>query len=142
MKIEKSKSGYLDKLDLFLKAFLALENGIVEYNTNPDSEVMKAGIIKMYEFTWELSWKTLKEYLEDENIDFLPSPRQTIKESFQLDLIDDDISWINILDDRNIMNHTYDQMRADEQVPKIINEYFEQFKKLKVKLLEIKAKYE
>ena len=86
MKIEKSKSGYLDKLDLFLKAFLALENGIVEYNTNPDSEVMKAGIIKMYEFTWELSWKTLKEYLEDENIDFLPSPRQTIKESFQLDL--------------------------------------------------------
>ena len=38
--------------------------------------------------------------------------------------------------------YSYDQMRADELVPKIINEYFEQFKKLKIKLLEIKAKYE
>jgi nucleotidyltransferase substrate binding protein (TIGR01987 family) len=45
---------------------------------------MKAGIIKMYEFTWELSWKTLKEYIQDQNIEFLPSPRQTIKEAYQL----------------------------------------------------------
>lgn len=142
MKIEKTKNGYLDKLELFLKAYTALEKGIVEYNNNPNSEVMKAGIIKMYEFTWELSWKTLKEFIEDQNIEFLPSPRQTIKEAYQLNLLENDETWMSILDDRNVMNHTYDQMKADVLVPKIINEYFDSFKVLKEKLTELATDYE
>jgi nucleotidyltransferase substrate binding protein (TIGR01987 family) len=142
MKSGVKQNGFLEKYELFTKAYDALEKGIVEYNQNPNSEVMKAGIIKMYEFTWELSWKTLKEYIEEQNIEFLPSPRQTIKEAYQLTILNDEDTWMNILDDRNIMNHTYDQMKANELVPRIINEYFVAFRNLKMTFKKLSLNYE
>jgi nucleotidyltransferase substrate binding protein (TIGR01987 family) len=142
MKSEENLKGFKGKYENFLKALATLEKGVVEYNDNPDSEVMKAGIVKMYEYTWALSWKTIKAYLEDQNIEFMPSPRQTIKEAYQLNILEDEETWISILDDRNIMNHTYDQMKANELVKKIITYYIDAFKHLKITMDKIALTYE
>jgi nucleotidyltransferase substrate binding protein (TIGR01987 family) len=59
---------------------------------------MKAGVIKMYGYTWELGWKSLKTYLEDQNVEFSPSPRETIKQAYQMNILEDEDIWTSILD--------------------------------------------
>ncbi|MGL4759576.1 MAG: HI0074 family nucleotidyltransferase substrate-binding subunit [Patescibacteria group bacterium] len=139
---QKKQSGFIHKYALYQTALKSFSQGIEDYKTNTSSEIMKAGLIKMYEFTWELAWKTIKEYLEDENIEFMPTPRQVIKEAYQLHLLDEADDWTKLLDDRNLMNHTYDQMRADVLLLKIVNEYHKLFQNLDVKLTQIASEYE
>jgi nucleotidyltransferase substrate binding protein (TIGR01987 family) len=142
MNSEKKIKGFLEKYNNYIKAFANLENGMKDYNLDQDSEIMKAGLIKLYEICWELGWKSLKEYMEDEAIQFMPTPRQTIKQAYQLSLIEDEDNWMSILDDRNEMNHTYNQMKSDELLIKILNNYFFAFKELKLSLDKLSLKYE
>jgi len=64
------------------------------------SEIEEAGIVQAYEFTFELAWKTLKDYLEFNNI-AVKFPRDVIKESFRYELIDNGEIWLDMLDKRN-----------------------------------------
>ncbi len=142
MKSQEKLKGFMQKYDNYTKAFNSLERGIIDYNLDKDSEIMKAGIIKLYEITWELGWKALKEYLEDQAIQFMPTPRETIKQAYQLSLIENEDNWMSILDDRNEMNHTYNQMKADDLIANILTKYFFAFKELKNTLYQLSLKYE
>src|SRR5690554_1958308 len=71
------------------------------------------GLIQCFEYTFELAWKTMKDYLEQEGFT-VKSPRSTIKTAFQIQLISDGHTWINALEKRNLMAHTYDENRAEE----------------------------
>ena len=93
------------------------------------SEIEEAGIIQAYEFTFELAWKTLKDYLEFNNVE-VKFPRDTIKESFRYELIDSGDIWMDMLDKRNLMSHTYDEAGAQLAVDLIKNAYFPQILKL------------
>ena len=68
----------------------------------------RAGLIQMFEITFELAWKTLNDRLRDDGISVVATPRQVIREAFRAGLIDDGQSWINMLEDRNKMSHRYD----------------------------------
>jgi nucleotidyltransferase substrate binding protein (TIGR01987 family) len=68
-------------------------------------------VIKAYEFSFELGWKTLKDLLAYEGID-APLPRQVIREAFAAGLLPDGQVWIDMLEQRNLMAHTYDLKRA------------------------------
>jgi nucleotidyltransferase substrate binding protein (TIGR01987 family) len=72
--------------------------------SNP-SQVERAGIIQFYEMAFELSWKTLKDYLGAEGYE-ISSPRQTIKQGFQSNILSDGHTWIQALEDRNLTTHT------------------------------------
>jgi nucleotidyltransferase substrate binding protein (TIGR01987 family) len=71
------------------------------------ADVHRAGIIKMFEFTFELAWKTLKDYLYAEGV-VAKSPRQTIQEAFQMGIVDNGHHWMEALEARSRMAHTYD----------------------------------
>ena len=81
-----------------------------------------SGVIKAFEFAFELSWKTLKDYLQGEGLS-VNSPRETLKEAFQLGLIEDGHLWIEMLDKRNEMSHTYDEPAAAAAVAVIKSKY-------------------
>lgn len=102
------------------KAYRQLENNLKITSPN-DAE--KQGIIKSFEFTFELSWKTLKDYLNAEGI-VANSPREVIKQSFHIELIKDGDAWIDMLDQRNLMAHTYDEARAEKALKLISQNYF------------------
>ena len=72
----------------------------------------RAGIIHFFEMTFELAWKMLKDYLEDQGFVGLNSPRTVLKQAFESELISDGHSWLQILRDRNLMSHTYDETTA------------------------------
>ncbi len=69
--------------------------------------------IQRFEFTFELCWKTLKRLLEakGEKVTFA---KEALKKAYQAEWIDDEAVWIQMLDDRNLTSHTYNQDLADE----------------------------
>lgn len=66
------------------------------------------GLIQRFEYTWELSWKTLKDYLESQGIQ-TTYPRKVIKEAFHAGLILDGDLWMEMLENRNMISHLYDE---------------------------------
>jgi len=75
------------------------------------SVLERAGIIQFYEMAFELAWKTLKDYLQEQGFE-VSSPRQAIKQGFQSGVIEDGHRWIKALEDRNLTVHTYDEEKA------------------------------
>ncbi len=94
------------------------------------------GLIQCFEYTFELAWKTMKDYLNNEGFD-VKSPRATIQTAFQTQLITDGHAWIDALEKRNLMAHTYDENKTLESEKLIRNKYFFIMKELNTKLGEL-----
>jgi len=71
----------------------------------------------------------MKDYLESEGY-IVKSPKQAIKQAFQIDLITDGELWISALDDRDLTSHTYDKNTTNAIIEKINNKYFNIIEKL------------
>lgn len=96
-----------------------------------ESDLMIDGVLHRYEFTFELAWKTLKDYLEYLGITMnTGSPREVIKESFAHNLIQDGETWIKMMLARNSLSHLYDEETSRQVYKEIKNEYINQIEKL------------
>ncbi len=116
-------------------------NRLKEALNEEESELMVDAVLHRYEFTFELAWKTLKDYLEYLGVTMnTGSPREVIKESFAHELISDGEVWIKMMLARNSLSHLYDEETFREVYEEIKNEYIYQIEKL-VETLE-KAKKE
>ena len=116
-------------------------NRLKEALNEEESELMIDAVLHRYEFTFELAWKTLKDYLEYLGVAInTGSPREVIKESFAHELISDGEVWIKMMLARNSLSHLYDEETSREVYEEIKNEYIYQIEKL-VETLE-KAKKE
>lgn len=60
----------------------------------------------MFEIAFELSWKTLKDFLESEGFD-TPTPRKTLQQAFQSGFIKQGHEWNDALNKRNLLTHTF-----------------------------------
>ncbi|HBG00526.1 MAG TPA: nucleotidyltransferase, partial [Firmicutes bacterium] len=69
-------------------------------NRGDGSELERAGVIQFFEVSFELAWKLLKDYLESQQL-YVKTPREAIKQAFQIGLIEDGHVWIDALTDRN-----------------------------------------
>jgi nucleotidyltransferase substrate binding protein (TIGR01987 family) len=111
----------------FEKAFLLLSDAVDKIEKL--DTLSKEGLIQRFEYTLELSWKTLKDYLESKEV-IAKFPKDVIKQSFQADLIDNGEIWMNMLEKRNLLTHTYDEKIFITAINAINNLYFDQIKKL------------
>ncbi len=87
------------------------------------NELERAGLTQSFEFTFELSWKTLKDYLSESGY-VLRSPRDTIKQGFQNEMITEGHIWMEMLEERNRLTHTYNEEQALDAVKTIRERYF------------------
>ena len=123
------------------KDLINATNRLKEALNEEESDLIIDGVLHRYEFTFELAWKTLKDYLEYLGVTInTGSPREVIKESFAHDLISDGETWIKMMLARNSLSHLYDEETFREVYEEIKNEYIYQIEKL-VETLE-KAKKE
>jgi len=104
----------------FERAFLFLKKAVERTELD---ELQAAGLIQSFEFTFELAWKTLKDYLENMGVP-LRFPREVIKHAFQTDLIVNGKLWLDMLEHRNELTHTYDEIQTKNAVAKIRDLYF------------------
>ena len=97
---------------LLEKANITLESIFVQSRVLNDLE--KDWVIQRFEDNIELAWKTLKKILEYEKVEFTASPREVIKESYKLWLIDSIELWEEFLDIRNQMSHIYSEYYSED----------------------------
>ncbi len=97
--------------------------------TAPDI-VQKAGSIQFFEMCSELSWNLLKDYLKEQGFLDVQSPRSAIKKAFELGLIQNGHTWLELLADRNKTSHIYDEEQASEIAELVREKYFPEFKAL------------
>jgi nucleotidyltransferase substrate binding protein (TIGR01987 family) len=96
---------------------------------NPDI-IQKAGIIQFFEMSFELAWNTIKDFLEDQGFVDVKSPRNALKKAFETGMIADGHSWMELLVDRNLTAHTYDEEKATEVEKLIHYKYYPLLKQL------------
>ena len=118
------------RFENFNKVYMLLE----KYSSKKDlSELEQAGIIQFFEMTFELAWKVLKDYLESDGY-LVKSPRETIKQAFQNEIINDGHIWMDALSVRNLTTHTYDSNLVKKLIDEIVNIYFPELKQMHDKL--------
>lgn len=115
------------------KAFNQLERFIARKKLN---EMEEQGLIKAFEYTYELSWKTLQDLLKEKGYTDIVGPRPVIEQSFQDGYITDGKGWLRMHQSRNLTSHTYDEETAIEIIEEIRNRYFDLFKKFIIRLYE------
>jgi nucleotidyltransferase substrate binding protein (TIGR01987 family) len=121
----------------FNKAFSQLERFMQEKSLN---EMEEQGLIKAFEYTYELSWKTLQDLLKEKGYTDVVGPKPVIEQSFQDGYIVDGRGWMRMHVSRNLTSHTYDEETAEEIVRSIRSEYFLLLKSLQERLQEEKSK--
>jgi nucleotidyltransferase substrate binding protein (TIGR01987 family) len=95
---------------------------LVEAASEPPSDIMRDAVIKRFEFSFELTWKTLALFLQHQGLD-AASPRQTIRLGLAHGIIespDEADEWFSMLEDRNLSTHTYDEALAEEVFSRIV----------------------
>src|ERR1700744_4258343 len=98
------------------------------------NEMEEQGMIKAFEYTYELAWNTIKDFYENQGETGLQGSRDAIQLAYKRGLIKDGDTWMNMLKDRNRTSHTYNEQTAEEIVDHIIIDYFGCFAALKATL--------
>ena len=110
----------------FEKAISLLQDAV---SKNELSVLEQAGVIQTYEVTFELAWKTLKDFLESKEV-MAQFPRDVIKEAFKNKIIKAGEIWLDMLEKRNLMSHTYDETNAAMALELIVNSYYDELNDL------------
>lgn len=103
------------------------------------SELEEQGLIRAFEYTYELAWNTLRDFLEFSGQTDIYGSRDAIRKAYELGLIEDGESWMDMLKSRNITSHTYNEDVAEEICQAVFEVYFLLFVRLKTKLESLRS---
>jgi nucleotidyltransferase substrate binding protein (TIGR01987 family) len=124
------------KYENFCKALSKLEVGLKL--EEPYTIVEQTGIVGLFEICFEQSWKVMKALLEEHGRteDRIGSPKAIIKIAYQCGMVSNCEGWLNLLEARNILAHTYSDEQALNVIENLKLEYVELFRELKSELEE------
>ncbi|MGE0739452.1 HI0074 family nucleotidyltransferase substrate-binding subunit [Sulfurimonas sp.] len=124
-----------DGLHNFASALEKYESAVKryeEFKSEGFGDVYLDLIVKRFEFTYEMSWKALKRYLEFLGFE-VKNPRQTFKEGYAQQILDDENIWLDMIEQRNLSSHIYDEIEISEILDKK-ESYLKAFLDLKINL--------
>ena len=119
------------RFDNFGRAFILLREGIETIEERGLSQLEQEGLIQRFEYTWELAWKTLKDYLDFQGVVLeTTTPRSVIRAAFAAKIITRGSDWMAALDARNKISHTYNFKVFEEVIVDIQKRYLGLFDEL------------
>ena len=125
------------RFENFERAYGVLFRLLEQYQKNKTDETVQMALVQAFEFTYELSWNTMRNYLETEGFQDIKTPRQTIRTAFQAGLIQEAQAWLNVIEKINLASHTYNQAVLEETVFYITTEFFPLAEKLYLHLKKL-----
>ena len=112
---------------------LQLYQRVAEIEEPSEAETM--GLVQAFEITFELAWKTIKDYAEMQGLT-PKSPRESIKQGFQMGILDEGRLWLEALENRNQTVHLYDETKLTQLVPQMRGQYLSMMWQLHHRLTE------
>jgi nucleotidyltransferase substrate binding protein (TIGR01987 family) len=116
----------------FRKAFAQLSAAADLAKQRKLSELEQQGLIQAFEFTHELAWNTLKDFLESRGAINLYGSKDATRDAFARGLIGNGDEWMAMIQGRNRSSHTYNQKTADELSAAILTSFVPEFAKFSV----------
>jgi nucleotidyltransferase substrate binding protein (TIGR01987 family) len=117
----------------FERALSQLKQGIENYPEDVEA-IIKEGVIQRFEFTHELAWKVLKDYLDYEGLQNVTGSRSASRLAFNIGLIDDGQVWMDMIESRNKTMDTYQESILEQEYAKVRRVYYPSFVALQNKM--------
>ncbi|OEU72404.1 MAG: nucleotidyltransferase [Desulfuromonadales bacterium C00003107] len=115
------------RFDNFLRALQTLTEAIEINRQRPLSRLEQQGLIQGFEFTHELAWNVLKDYLEEQGYVGLIGSKNATRTAFKNALISDGDAWMDMIRARNLSSHTYNIEVAEEIAADILTRFYPAF---------------
>ena len=112
------------RFENYKKAFRTLEKAYTLAQSRELTDLEKQGMIQGFEFTFELAWNVMKDYLEEQGINGIIGSKDTVRHAFKNDLIEDGQIWMDMIESRNMSSHSYDEEIAEKLFKKIMDVFF------------------
>jgi nucleotidyltransferase substrate binding protein (TIGR01987 family) len=114
----------------FRRALAKLEKAVELVAKKQLSELEIQGLIQCFEYTYELAWNVLKDYLQNQGIQGITGARDAITEGIKVRLISKGEAWMRMFKHRNQTSHEYDETTAILVADAIVTIYYDLFKEL------------
>lgn len=121
---------WIQRFRNYKKALGELRKAFKLSETRKLSSLEEQGVIQSFEYTFELAWNVLKDYLNHKGFHGIIGSKDTISLAFKNELIAEGEIWMDMIVKRNLTAHTYDTEIASEVFQAIIEIYFDEFEKL------------
>ncbi len=121
---------WIQRFRNYKKALGELRKAFKLSETRKLSSLEEQGVIQSFEYTFELAWNVLKDYLNHKGFQGIIGSKDTIRLAFKNELIAEGEVWMDMIVKRNLTAHTYDTEIASEVFQSIIEIYFDEFEKL------------
>lgn len=129
---------WIQRANSFERAFARLKEAVKLAEQRELSDLEAQGLIQGFEYTHELAWKTLKNFLEARGMLNLYGSRDTTRAAFRNGLVENGETWMDMVQKRNLTSHPYDEQTAAQVVRAICTAYFAEFEKLLIRLQQLK----
>ncbi len=129
---------WIQRFDHYTKALNQLLKANDLYQQRPLSDLEAQGFIQAFEFTHELAWNVLNDYIEYTGGQILIGSKDTTREAFQKNLISDGDAWMEMIKNRNLTSHTYNEDISKLIISNIVKLYVPCFVQLSDKLKTLK----
>ncbi len=120
----------------YKKALHQLGEAVALSKSRELSDLEKQGMIQAFEYTHELAWTTLKDFLEFKGQRDIYGSKDASRKAFQLNIVEDGEGWMDMIQSRNKTSHTYNKETAEEIVAAVTTSYYMLFLNLEEKLGE------
>ena len=112
------------------QAFVQLEKAVVLSAQRPLTELEEQGLIQAFEYTHELAWNVLNDFLEEQGLGNLYGSKDSTREAFKRGLIKNGAIWMDMIKSRNLSSHTYNSKIARSIARAVVEKYYAEFKQL------------
>ena len=138
--MSKLDTRWKQRFENYLNAFTQFDNAVKLAQQRQLTDLEQQGIIQAFEFTHELAWNVLRDYLSYQGISGLIGSRDACREAFQKGLITDGDGWMEMIASRNLTSHTYNKKIAEAIISNIRSRYHQCFLDLKKTMQELTKK--
>jgi nucleotidyltransferase substrate binding protein (TIGR01987 family) len=130
---------WIQRFNHFTQAFSRLREAVELAQTRPLSNLEEQGLIQAFEFTHELAWKSIKDFLESRGVHGLYGSKDSSREAFKQGLISNGDAWMDMIKSRNLTSHTYNEKVARAIAQAISGTYFAEFEAFLARFSALKS---
>ena len=131
---------WIQRFHNYQQALTRLAGAVALSRERALSDLEQQGLVQAFEFTHELAWNVLKDYLEEQGYPGIIGSKNATREAFKNALVDDGQAWMDMIKARNLASHTYQTKIAEDIVKEILSRFHPAFVAMEARFTQLEKK--